>query len=152
MTTASGKKGCGRNLVRIAIYVLILVVLAVIVYKIYGSAFKIWLVNQTLNGVENDILVRRPDGISEDEVTKNFQDVKNATSERRINLKELHRVLDDYQREFKNKNPSTDEVKKFLDELSKWSKVLSTFEPVSGDWLVVSGDSPITVSSVNKRA
>ena len=36
--------------------------------------------------------------------------------------------------------------------LSKWSKVLSTFEPVSGDWLVVSGDSPITVSSVNKRA
>ena len=37
-------------------------------------------------------------------------------------------------------------------DLSKWSKVLSTFEPVSGDWLVVSGDSPITVSSVNKRA
>ena len=39
-----------------------------------------------------------------------------------------------------------------LVDISKWSKVLSTFEPVSGDWLVVSGDSPITVSSVNKRA
>ena len=42
--------------------------------------------------------------------------------------------------------------KRFFTGISKWSKVLSTFEPVSGDWLVVSGDSPITVSSVNKRA
>jgi len=118
MTTDGGKKGRGRNLVHIGICILVLVILALILYKIYGNAFKSWLVNQTLNNTEKDILDRRPDGISEDEVKMTFQDVKNANSEGKINLEELHRILDDYQRKFKDKKPSTDEIKNFLSELS----------------------------------
>ena len=117
MTTTSDKKGCGRNLVRITIYMLILVVLIGVLYQIYGDAFKTWLVNQTLNGVEENILVKRPDGISESKVKEDFQDVKDANSEGKIDLKKLHQILDDYRRELKNKKSSTDEIKEFLDEL-----------------------------------
>ncbi len=113
MTTASAKKGHRRNIERTAMYILISVILVAIVYMVYGSAFRVWLVNQILNRVENDVLSESPDGISEGEVKTNFKQVKDANSAGKIDLKKLHQILDDYQR----KKPSTVEINNFLDEL-----------------------------------
>jgi len=96
---------------------LISVILVAIVYTIYGGAFRVWLVNQVLNRVKSDVLSEPPDGISEDEVESNFEEVKDANSKGKVDLEKLHQILDDYQQEFKNEEPSTAEINTFLDEL-----------------------------------
>ncbi len=113
-------KGCYRR-VLLFLFVLAVILLAAcfIFYQQVGGieGARYWMAGRALGNVEEHLLKNRPDGISKSDVESLFETVRNATSEWRVNLVDLHRVLKDYQNRFQNTKPSTPETIEFLTNL-----------------------------------
>ena len=81
---------------------------------------RYWMAERALNGVEKHLKSKnRPDGISEDQITAVFANVRAAVEQRKVNLTSLYRVLKSYQTGFHTTKPSTPEVQVFFQELEK---------------------------------
>ena len=113
-------KGCYRR-VLLFLFVLAVILLAacLIFYQQVGGidGARYWMAGRALGNVEEHLLKNRPDGISKSDVESQFETVRNATSEWRVDLVELHGVLKDYQDRFQNTKPSTPETVQFLTNL-----------------------------------
>ena len=113
-------KGCYRR-VLLFLFVLAVILLAAcfIFYQQVGGieGARYWMAGRALGNVEKHLLKNRPDGISKTDVESQFEKVRSANTEWRVNLVELHRVLKDYQDQFQNTKPSTPETVQFLTNL-----------------------------------
>ena len=113
-------KGCyQRVLLFVFAIAVILLVACFIFYQQVGGieGSRYWMAVQALGNVEKHLLKNRPDGISKTDVEGQFEKVRNATSEWRVDLVQLHGVLKDYQNRFQNTKPSTPETVQFLTNL-----------------------------------
>ncbi len=110
-------KGCYRR-VLLFLFVIAVVLLAAcfIFYQQVGGieGSRYWMAGRALGKVEEHLLKNRPDGVSKTDVESQFEKVRNATTEWRVDLVELHRTLKDYQDRFQNTKPSTPETVRFL--------------------------------------
>lgn len=110
-------KGCYRR-VLLFLFVIAVVLLAAcfIFYQQVGGieGSRYWMAGRALGKVEEHLLKNRPDGVSKTDVESQFEKVRNATTEWRVDLVELHRPLKDYQDRFQNTKPSTPETVRFL--------------------------------------
>ena len=110
-------KGCYRR-VLLFLFVIAVVLLAAcfIFYQQVGGieGSRYWMAGRALGKVEEHLLKNRPDGVSKTDVESQFEKVRNATTEWRVDLVELHRSLKDYQDRFQNTKPSTPETVRFL--------------------------------------
>ena len=110
-------QGCYRRILLFLFAIAVILLAACFIFYqqvggIEGSRF--WMAGRALGEVEEHLLKNRPDGISKMDVERRFEKVQNATSEWRVDLVELHRVLKDYQDRFQNTKPSTRETVHFL--------------------------------------
>ena len=113
-------QGCYRRILLFLFAIAVILLAACFIFYqqvggIEGSRF--WMAGRALGEVEEHLLKNRPDGISKTAVESRFEKVQNATSEWRVDLVELHRVLRDYQDRFQNTKPSTPETVQFLTNL-----------------------------------
>ena len=110
-------KGCYRRVLLFvfAIAVILLVACFIFYQQVGGiEGSRYWMAGRALGNVEKHLLKNRPDGISKTDVESQFEKVRNANTEWRVDLVELHRVLKDYQDRFQNTKPSTPETVQFL--------------------------------------
>jgi hypothetical protein len=113
-------QGCYRRILLFLFAIAVILLAACFIFYqqvggIEGSRF--WMAGRALGEVEEHLLKNRPDGISKTDVESRFEKVQNATSEWRVDLVELHRVLKNYQNRFQNTKPSTPETVQFLTNL-----------------------------------
>ena len=110
-------KGCYRR-VLLFLFAIAVILLAAgfIFYQQVGGieGSRYWMAGRALGKVEEHLLKNRPDGVSKTDVEHQFETVRSANTERRVDLVELHRVLKDYQDRFQNSKPSTPETVQFL--------------------------------------
>ena len=110
-------KGCYRRvlLFLFAIAVILLATFFIFYQQVGGiEGSRYWMAGRALGKVEEHLLKNRPDGVSKSDVENQFEKVRNAAAEWRVDLVELHRVLKDYQDLFQNTKPSTPETVQFL--------------------------------------
>ena len=110
-------QGCYRRILLFLFAIAVILLAACFIFYqqvggIDGSRF--WMAGRALGEVEEHLLKNRPDGISKTDVERRFEKAQNATSEWRVDLVELHRVLKDYQDRFQNTKTSTPETVQFL--------------------------------------
>jgi hypothetical protein len=120
MAEAQKRKGClPKLLTYIAIFLVLAVAFTVIAYRKVGGSegFKRWLANQTLSAIEKQIIADNLYEVSKDELKNTFKQVKNANSQGKTDLKKLYQFLSTYQRRFKDRKPSVDDVNEFLEQL-----------------------------------
>jgi hypothetical protein len=115
--------GCYR---RVFIFLLVIVAISLIagglVYQHFGGTEGIhyWMAKRALNGVEKHLKSKnRPDGISEEQVVTVFENVREKTQQRQVDLPSLYKVLTSYQTAFHTTKPSTPEIEVFFQELEK---------------------------------
>ena len=115
--------GCYR---RVLIFLLAIVAVSLIAggvaYRHFGGAegFRYWMAERSLNGVEKHLKSKnRPDGISEEQVVTVFENVREKTQQRQVDLSSLYKVLKSYQTAFHTTKPSTPEIEVFFQELEK---------------------------------
>ena len=129
MARGARLRGCyQRVLVTLAVCIAIFISVGVFVFQSTNGieGIRHWMAGYALNGVEAHLLqqdsdknwVRKPDGVSADDIRSTFAGVRAAIAERRVDLEQLDSVLRDYQAEFQNSNPSTGEVLTFLENLN----------------------------------
>lgn len=115
--------GCYRRVLTVLLLVVTISLIAGgLIYRRVGGSegARYWMAERALNGVENHLKSKnRPDGISEDQVTAVFANVRQATKQRKVHLTSLYRVLKSYQTEFHTTKPSTPEAQAFLIELER---------------------------------
>ena len=119
--------GCYRRILLFLIAILIIGIgIGIFVYNQVGGTegFRYWTAARALNGTEKLILANRPDGIPQEEVEKQFQDVLDAIKSRQIDLISLYELLKSYQTKFHisglskvDIKPSTPEIEEFLTQL-----------------------------------
>lgn len=110
-------QGCyGRVLLFLFAIAVILLVAGFIFYQQVGGieGSRYWMAGRALGKVQEHLLKNRPDGVSKVDVESQFEMVRSANTEWRVDLVELHRVLKDYQDRFQNSKPSTPETVQFL--------------------------------------
>jgi hypothetical protein len=113
-------KGCyQRVLLFLFAIATILLMACFIFYQQVGGieGARYWMAGRALDKVEEHLLKNRPDGVSKTDVESQFETVRNANTEWRVDLLALHRVLKDYQDRFQNTKPSTPETVQFLTNL-----------------------------------
>lgn len=110
-------QGCYRR-VLLFLFAIAVILLAAgfIFYQQVGGieGSRYWMAGRALGKVQEHLLKNRPDGVSKADVENQFETVRNANTERRVDLVELHRALTDYQDRFQNSKPSTPETVQFL--------------------------------------
>lgn len=110
-------QGCYRR-VLLFLFAIAVILLAAgfIFYQQVGGieGSRYWMAGRALGKVQEHLLKNRPDGVSKADVENQFETVRSANTERRVDLVELHRVLKDYQDRFQNSKPSTPETVQFL--------------------------------------
>ena len=110
-------QGCYRR-VLLFLFAIAVILLAAgfIFYQQVGGieGSRYWMAGRALGKVQEHLLKNRPDGVSKADVESQFETVRSANTERRVDLVELHRVLKDYQDRFQNTKPSTPETVQFL--------------------------------------
>ncbi len=119
--------GCYRRILLFLIAILIVGIgIGVLVYNQVGGTegFRYWTAARALNGTEKLVLTNRPDGVSQEEVEEQFQDVLDAIKSRQIDLISLYELLKSYQTKFHisglskvDIKPSTPEIEEFLTQL-----------------------------------
>ncbi len=121
--------GCYRRVLIFLLSILIVSIgIGVFVYNRVGGAegFRYWMAARALQGTEKLLITNRPDGIPQEKVEDQFQNVHDAINNRQIDLKSLYELLNSYQTKFHNPGlsteeikPSTPEVEQFLTELEE---------------------------------
>ena len=113
-------KGCyQRVLIFLFAIVAVALTVGIVVYQRVGGTdgSGYWMAGRALSNVEEHLLENRPDSIPEPHVENQFEKVRSANAERRVDLLELYRVLRDYQTRFQKTKPSTPEAMEFLNNL-----------------------------------
>lgn len=121
--------GCYRRVLLFLIIILIVGVgISVIAYYSIGGTegLRYWMAARAVKGTEKLIIGNRPDGIPQETVETQFQEVYDAIDKRKLDLQALFNLLKSYQEQFNNPSlspienkPSTPEVEKFLTDLGK---------------------------------
>ncbi|MEC7866625.1 MAG: hypothetical protein VYE00_03180 [Candidatus Poribacteria bacterium] len=112
--------GCYR---RVLIFLLVVVTIILVpsgyIYQRSGggSGLRYWMAGHTINVVEGHFLNNHPDSLSVDQIRNQFDLIREASSQREINLKQLYQILDSYQRRFQNTRPSIDQANQFMRDL-----------------------------------
>ena len=86
---------------------------------------RYWMAERALNAVEAHLLtkapdgnwLRKPDGVSAEDIRSQFNRVREATADRRTDLIRLNQILEEYQSEFQKTQPATSEVIEFLNAI-----------------------------------
>ncbi|MCE2400786.1 hypothetical protein J4G08_07850 [Candidatus Poribacteria bacterium] len=121
--------GCYRRVLIFFFVILIAGIgIGLFVYNRVGGAegMRYWMAIRALNGTEKLLIANRPDGVPQETVEEQFDNVRDAIHNRQIDLKPLYELLNSYQTKFHNPGlstekikPSTPEVEAFLTELRK---------------------------------
>ena len=122
------RKGCYQRVATTGLIVGITVAaVGVLLYQRLGGpeGARYWMAERALNAVEAHLLMkapdgnwlRKPDGISAEEVRSRFERVRKATADRQTDLIRLNRILRDYQSKFQNTQPATSELIEFLNAI-----------------------------------
>ena len=75
------------------------------------------MAERALNAIEAHLLtkapdgnwLRKPDGVSAEDIGSQFERVRKATADRQTDLIQLNQILREYQSEFQNTQPATSE-------------------------------------------
>ena len=122
------RKGCYRRVATTGLVVVIIIAMVgVLLYQRVGGpeGAQYWMAERALNAVEAHLLMkapdgnwlRKPDGVSAEEVRSQFERVRKATAERQTDLMQLNQMLKEYQSKFQNTQPATSEVVQFLNAI-----------------------------------
>ena len=122
------RKGCYRRMATTGLVVVIITAaVGVLLYQRLGGpeGARYWMAERALNAVEAHLLMkapdgnwlRKPDGISAEEIRSQFERVREATIDRQTDLIRLNQILREYQSKFQNTRPSTNEVLQFLNAI-----------------------------------
>lgn len=124
MSLADRISGCYR---RVLIFLLSILILgfatgAFIYNRVGGKeGLHYWTARRALNNIEKSIQDSRPDGISQDTIESQIQQIRSAIDNRQIDLIILYDTLNSYQKKFQGPGlsvekvkPSTPEVEEFL--------------------------------------
>ncbi len=119
------RKGCYRRVTTTGlVVVIILAAVGALLYQRLGGpeGARYWMAERALNAVEAHLLtkapdgnwLRKPDGVSAEEIRAQFERIREATADRQTDLIRLNRILREYQSKFQNTQPATSEVLQFL--------------------------------------
>ena len=122
------RKGCYRRMVTTGLVVVIITAaVGVLLYQRLGGpeGTRYWMAERALNAVEAHLLMkgpdgnwlRKPDGVSAEEIRSQFERVREATVNRQTDLIRLNQILKVYQSKFQNTQPATSEVNQFLNAI-----------------------------------
>lgn len=122
------RKGCYRRMVTTGLVVVIIIAaVGALLYQRLGGpeGVRYWMAERALNAIEAHLLMkapdgswlRKPDGVSVEEIGSQFERVREATVDRRTDLIRLNQILREYQSQFQNTQPATSEVLKFLNAI-----------------------------------
>ena len=122
------RKGCYRRVVTTGLAVVIIVAaVGALLYQRLGGpeGARYWMAERALNAVEGHLLMkapdgnwlRKPDGVSAEEIRSQFERVREATADRQTDLIQLNQILKVYQSKFQNTQPATSEVIQFLNAI-----------------------------------
>ena len=124
------RKGCYRRMVTTGLVVVIIIAaVGALLYQRLGGpeGARYWMAERALNAIEAHLLMkapdgswlRKPDGVSVEEIGSQFEHVREATVDRRTDLIRLNQILREYQSQFQNTQPATSEVIKFLNAIEE---------------------------------
>ena len=119
------RKGCYRRAATTGLVVVILIAaVGALLYQRLGGpeGARYWMAERALHAIEAHLLMkapngswlRKPDGVSAEEIGSQFERVREATSDRRTDLIRLNHILEEYQSKFQKTQPATSEVIEFL--------------------------------------
>ena len=122
------RKGCYRRVATTGVVVLIIIaVVGVLLYQRLGGpeGARYWMAERALNAVEAHLLMkapdgnwlRKPDGVSAEEIRAQFERVRKAIVDRQTDLIPLNQILREYQSKFQTTQPATSEVIQFLNAI-----------------------------------
>ena len=122
------RKGCYRRVATTGLVVAIIIaVVGVLLYQRLGGleGARYWMAERALNAVEAHLLMkasdgnwlRKPDGVSAEEIGSQFERVRKATADRQTDLIQLNQILREYQSKFQKTQPATSEVIQFLNAI-----------------------------------
>ena len=122
------RKGCYPRVVTTGLAVVIIVAaVGVLLYQRVGGpeGARYWMAERALNAIEAHLLMkapdgnwlRKPDGVSAEDVQSQFERVREATADRGTDLIQLNQILREYQSKFQNTRPATNEVIQFLNAI-----------------------------------
>ena len=122
------RKGCYQRVAITGLVVVIIItVVGALLYQRLGGpeGARYWMAERALNAVEAHLLtkapdgnwMRKPDGVSVDEIRAQFDRVREATTDHRTDLIRLNQILKEYQSKFQNTQPATSEVIQFLNAI-----------------------------------
>lgn len=124
------RKGCYRRLATTGLVVVIIVAaVGALLYQRLGGpeGARYWMAKRALNAIEAHLLMkapdgnwlRKPDGISAEEIRSQFERVREATTDHRTDLIRLNQILREYQSRFQKTQPATNEVIQFLNAIER---------------------------------
>ena len=122
------RKGCYRRVATTGLVVVIIIAaVGALLYQRLGGpeGARYWMAERALNAVEAHLLMkapdgswlRKPDGVSVEEIRSQFERVRKATAERQTDLIQLNQMLKEYQSKFQTTQPATREVIEFLNAI-----------------------------------
>ena len=122
------RKGCYPRVVTTGLAVVIIVAAGgVLLYQRVGGpeGARYWMAERALSAIEAHLLMkapdgnwlRKPDGVSAEDVQSQFERVREATADRGTDLIQLNQILREYQSKFQNTRPATNEVIQFLNAI-----------------------------------
>ena len=122
------RKGCYRRVATTGLVVVIIVAaIGVLLYQRLGGpeGARYWMAERALNAVEAHLLMkpsdgnwlRKPDGVSAEEIRSQFERVRKATTDHQTDLIRLNQILREYQSKFQNTRPATNEVLQLLNAI-----------------------------------
>ena len=122
------KKGCYQRVAATGLVVAIIIAaVGVLLYQRLGGleGARYWMAERALNAVEAHLLMkapdgnwlRKPDGVSAEEIGSQLERVRKATADRQTDLIQLNQILREYQSKFQNTQPATSEVIQFLNAI-----------------------------------
>ena len=109
---------------RLFVFLSICLIIAALVFGVVYSQLggtegaRYWMAGRALDALEPHVLRNRPDDISVDQVTADFQIVRRANQKQITDLDKLYLVLRSYQTQFWRSNPSNSQARQFLSDLT----------------------------------
>lgn len=124
------RKGCYRRVATTGLIVAIIITaVGVLLYQRLGGpeGARYWMAERAMNAIEAHLLMkapdgnwlRKPDGISDEDIRSQFKRVRKATVDRQTDLIRLNQILREYQSKFQNTHPATSEVIEFLNAIER---------------------------------
>lgn len=124
------RQGCYRRVAAAGLVVAVIIAaVGFLLYQRLGGAegARYWMAERALNAVEAHLLMkapegnwlRKPDGVSTEEIRTQFERVRKATVDRQTDLIQLNQILRAYQSKFQSTQPATSETIEFLNAIER---------------------------------